>query len=87
MPDTHLVQAGVDREVPEKLPMDESYIPLNGEDQELLRLWNNGLTAKEIGIRTGKVGKTISNRLSVLRGMYGEERVPLRKAPTRKDLG
>ncbi len=67
--------------------MDESDIPLNGEDQELLRLWNNGLTAKEIGIQTGNVGKTISNRLSVLRGMLGEDRVSLRKAPTRKGLG
>jgi len=87
LPDTHLAQAEVDRDIPREFPIEEIDIPLNKEDQELLRLWNNGLTAKEIGIRTGKVGKTISNRLSVLRGMYGEERVSLRKAPTRKDLG
>ena len=38
-------------------------------------------------IRTGKTGKTVANRLSVLRGMYGEDRIPLRKTPTRKELG
>ena len=81
------LETGVDRDIPKEHPTKESDINLNNEDQELLRLWNNGLTAKEIGIRTGKMGKTISNRLSVLRGMYGEDRVPLRKTPTRKVLG
>jgi hypothetical protein len=78
------LETGVDRDIPREHPTKESEITLNKEDKELLRLWNNGLTAKEIGFRTGKVGKTISNRLSVLRGMYGEESVPLRKQPTRK---
>ncbi len=87
MADTPRAQGGVDWDIPSEYPVDESNISLNREDQELLRLWTNGLTAKEIGIRTGKTGKTVSNRLSVLRGMYGEELIPLRKTPTRKDLG
>lgn len=87
LPDTHLKQAEVDRDIPRKHPAQESDISLTREDQELLRLWTGGLTAKEIGMRTGKTGKTVSNRLSVLRGMYGEERIPLRKTPTRKNSG
>jgi hypothetical protein len=86
-PGTHLTQAEVDWDIPREHPIEESDISLNREDRELLRLWNDGLPAKEIGIRTGKTGKTVSNRLSVLRGMFGEERIPLRKTPTRKELG
>ena len=82
--DTPQTQVVVGWDIPREHPIEKSDIPLNKEDEEMLRLWNDGLTAKEIGFRTGKVGKTISNRLSVLRGMYGEERVPLRKQPTRK---
>jgi len=78
---------GVDWDIPRDHPAEENDISLTKEDQELLRLWTEGLTAKEIGIRTGKTWKTVSNRLSVLRGMYGENRVPLRKKPTRRDLG
>jgi hypothetical protein len=85
--DTPRGQVGVVWDIPREQPSEVSEFSLNKEDQELLRLWNNGLTAKEIGIRTGKMGKTISNRLSVLRGMYGEERVSFRKIPTRKVLG
>jgi len=85
--DTPQMQVVVGGDIPREHPTEASDIPLNKEDEELLRLWNDGLTAKEIGFRTGKVGKTISNRLSVLRGMYGEERVPLRKQPTRKVSG
>ncbi|MDD5368049.1 MAG: hypothetical protein PHQ40_03095 [Anaerolineaceae bacterium] len=87
LPDIHLAQAGVDRDIPKEHPVDKSDIPLSREDQELLRLWNGGLTVKEIGLRIGKADKTVANRLSVLRGMLGEERVRLRKTPTRKDLG
>ncbi len=80
-------KVGVDRDILGEHPVEESNIFLNREDRELLRLWNNGLTAKEIGIRTAKTGKTVANRLSVLRGMYGEALIPLRKASTRKVLG
>ena len=85
--DTLQTQGGADWDIPRDPPVEESDISLTKEDQELLRLWIEGLTAKEIGIRTGKTWKTVSNRLSVLRGMYGENRVPLRKKPTRRDLG
>jgi hypothetical protein len=83
-PDTRLAQAEVDRDIPRQHPMDDSDIPFTIDDQELLRLWNDGLAVKKIGLRIGKADKTIATRLSVLRGMYGEERVPLRKQPTRK---
>jgi DNA-binding NarL/FixJ family response regulator len=67
------------RDIPKKHPAKEQDTSLNGDIQELLRLWTAGLTAKEIGQRTGKTEKTILNRLSVLRRAYGEERVPRRK--------
>jgi hypothetical protein len=86
-PDIYLAQAEVDRDIPREYPMGDSDIPLNRDDQELLRLWSDGLAVKKIGLRIGKADKTVANRLSVLRGMLGEERVPLRKAPTRKGLG
>jgi hypothetical protein len=77
----------VDCDIPIEHTSEVGESSLNKDDQELLRLWNDGRTAKEIGMRTRKAGKTILNRLSVLRGMLGEERVPLRKATTRKRLG
>jgi hypothetical protein len=67
------------RDIPKKHPAKERDTSLNGDNQELLRLWTAGLTAKEIGHRIGKTEKTILNRLSVLRRAYGEERVPRRK--------
>ena len=85
--DSPQVQIGVNQVMPAPHPTEGNEVSLSREDQELLRLWSAGLTAKEIGTRTGKTGKTVMNRLSVLRGMYGEERIPLRKKPTRKDLG
>jgi len=81
------VQVGVDQDMQAQQLGKVKGVSLSREDQELLRLWSADLTAKEIGTRTGKTGKTVMNRLSVLRGMYGEERIPLRKKPTRKDLG
>jgi hypothetical protein len=87
LPDIHPAKSEVDWDIARKHAMCESDIPLNRDDQELLRLWILGRNAKEIAMRIGKADKTVTNRLSVLRGMLGEERVPLRKAPTRKDLG
>ena len=85
--DTLQTQVGVGWGAPREHPVEEIDVPFTRDDQELLRLWADGLTAKEIGMRTGKTGKTVTNRLSVLRRMYGAERIPLRKKPTRKDLG
>ena len=87
MPDTSSAQDEMGWDIPREHPMNESNISFNREDQELLRLWTDGLTAKEIGIRTGKTGKTVTNRLSVLRSLYGKDNVPRRKEPTRKGLG
>ncbi len=80
-------EIGVDRDIPRGHPVEESDISLTREDQELPRLWIDGFTAKENGIRTGETGKTVSNRLSILRGMYGGNRIPHRKTPNRKVLG
>jgi hypothetical protein len=85
--DSPQAQVGVGQDMQAQHLAEGKGVSLSREDQELLRLWSAGLTAKEIGMRTGKTGKTVMNRLSVLRGMYGEERIPLRKKPTRKDLG
>jgi hypothetical protein len=67
------------RDIPKKAKSEERDISLHGDNQELLRLWAAGLTAKEIGLRTRKTEKTILNRLTVLRKAYGEELVPRRK--------
>jgi DNA-binding CsgD family transcriptional regulator len=67
------------RDIPKKHRPEERDTSLRGDNQELLRLWLAGLTAKEIGRRTGKTEKTILNRLTVLRRAYGEERIPRRK--------
>ena len=69
----------IDRDIPNGLPKEEREISITSVNQELLRLWTAGLTAKEIGLRTGKTEKTILNRLTVLRRIYGEGRVPRRK--------
>jgi len=86
-PDIDPAQAEVDWDIPREQAMGESNTPLNRDDHELLRLWNDGLAVKAIGLRIGKADKTVANRLSFLRGMLGTECVPLRKAPTRKNLG
>jgi DNA-binding CsgD family transcriptional regulator len=49
------------------------------DQQELLRLWQAGHTAKEIALRTSKTEKTILNQLTLLRKSLGEEQVPRRR--------
>jgi hypothetical protein len=73
------LEAENSRDIPKKHPSKERDTSLNGDYQEMMRLWAAGLTAKEIGHRTGKTEKTILNRLTILRRAYGEERVPRRK--------
>lgn len=46
-------------------------IPDTGYDRRMLRLWWEGYTGPEIGVRVGKTPKTIYNRLWVLRGRHG----------------
>jgi DNA-binding CsgD family transcriptional regulator len=69
----------IDRDIPIGHPVEEREISITSDNQELLRLWTAGLTAKEIGLRIGKTEKTILNRLTVLRRIYGEGRVHRRK--------
>lgn len=52
---------------------------LREDDKELLRLWQAGLTARQIGWRTGLTEKTVLNHLTVLRRILGVEHVPRRK--------
>lgn len=52
---------------------------LRDDQQELLRLWQSGQTAKEIALRTSKTEKTVLNQLTLLRESLGEEQVPRRR--------
>ena len=52
---------------------------LREDQQELLRLWQAGHTAKEIALRTSRTEKTILNQLTLLRKAYGEALVPRRR--------
>jgi hypothetical protein len=54
-------------------------IPDVGNNQLILDLWHQGLTAKEIGLRTQRRPKTILNLLSTWRREYGEKLVPRRR--------
>ncbi len=62
-----------DRDIPKEAQ------PLRGDQQELLRLWQTGYTAKEIGLRTSRTEKTILNQLTQLRKLHGEKAVPRRR--------
>ena len=50
-----------------------------GGDQDIERLWNEGLTSAQIGARCDRDGHTILNRITLLRNQYGPEVVPYRK--------
>ena len=52
---------------------------LRDDQQELLRLWQSGQTAKMIALRTSKTEKTVLNQLTLLRKSRGEELVPRRR--------
>ena len=75
----HKRKSEFDQDMQAKHPAEGKEVSLSRENQELLRLWSAGLTAKEIGTRTGKTEKTVLNRLSLLRRAFGQERVPRRK--------
>lgn len=59
------------------IPRDE--LNLRDDQQELLRLWQSGQTAKVIALRTSKTEKTVLNQLTLLRKSLGEELVPRRR--------
>lgn len=76
-PNTEYRQSEDDREIPQDIPRD--HLTLRDDQQELLRLWQSGQTAKEIALRTSKTEKTVLNQLTLLRKSLGEELVPRRR--------
>jgi hypothetical protein len=54
-----------------------SRIP-EGQDRDLARLWNDGLTAPKIGVKLGLDAGSVHNIKSRLRKDYGDEVLPLR---------
>ncbi len=71
---------------PQELPKDrenrdipKEVQPLREDQQELLRMWQSGHTAKQIAMRTSRTEKTILNQLTLLRKIHGEKAVPRRK--------
>jgi hypothetical protein len=48
-------------------------------EEKLLKLWTQGLTARQIALRMDRTEKTILNRLTLLRKAYGEQMVPRRR--------
>lgn len=55
-------------------------IPDIGANQEILRLWHQGLTCEQIAVRVGLTGKTVLNRINKLRNEFGIQIVPYRKS-------
>jgi len=51
-------------------------IPNHKWDRQALELWHQGHTCSEIGMRVETEGKTVLNRLSVLRRQFGTDIVP-----------
>jgi DNA-binding NarL/FixJ family response regulator len=72
----HNSEAGKDDEARD-IPRDD--LVLRDDQQELLRLWQSGQTAKVIALRTSKTEKTILNQLTLLRKSLGDELVPRRR--------
>jgi hypothetical protein len=54
-------------------------IPDVGYNRLMLRMWHAGSSAREIGLRINRNHKTVSNNLSALRQIYGDEIVPNRR--------
>ena len=65
----HISDAQPKKAGAEELPIWER-IPDKGNDRNIVRLCSEGKSDKEIANKIGKAEKTISNRLSALRGEY-----------------
>ena len=76
--DVHPDETGRDILKGNGLPTQDDRIPTPVEEK-LLKLWTQGLTARQIALRMDRTEKTILNRLSLLRKAYGESKVPRRK--------
>ena len=72
-PRSEIYKDNQDRDIPRDDPV------LRDDQQELLRLWQSGQTAKVIALRTSKAEKTVLNQLTLLRKSFGEELVPRRR--------
>jgi hypothetical protein len=55
-------------------------IPDTGNNRQIVRLWNEQCTCKEISSKVGGTEKTILNRINLLRKQYGPQIVPYRKS-------
>jgi hypothetical protein len=79
-----LASKDIPKEYPEHIPTSEQYpignIPAPGsDDQNVIQLWKDGRSAKSIAQLAGKTEKTVHNRISFLRKIYGEQAVPRRR--------
>ena len=72
-PRSEIYKDNQDRDIP------RDNLVLRDDQQELLRLWQSGQTAKVIALRTSKTEKTVLNQLTLLRKSFGEELVPRRR--------
>jgi len=72
-PRSEMYKDNEDRDIP------RDNLVLRDDQQELLRLWQSGQTAKVIALRTSKTEKTVLNQLTLLRKSLGEELVPRRR--------
>jgi DNA-binding NarL/FixJ family response regulator len=72
-PRSEIYKDNQDRDIP------RDNLVLRDDQQELLRLWQSGQTAKVIALRTSKTEKTVLNQLTLLRKSLGEELVPRRR--------
>jgi len=72
-PRSEMYKDNEDRDIP------RDNLVLRDDQQELLRLWQSGQTAKVIALRTSKTEKTVLNQLTLLRKSFGEELVPRRR--------
>jgi len=53
-------------------------IPDSGNNRQIVRLWNEQCTCKEISTKVGGTEKTILNRINLLRKQFGPQIVPYR---------
>lgn len=62
-------------------PSDEPWeiIPDIGSDRKIVQLWRKRETAAQIGYITGLTSRTVTNKISQLRKLYGRNVVPYKK--------
>jgi len=77
-PDDH--QKGYPENIPTADQSSVRDIPAQeNDDQQVIHLWKNGQSAKDIAQLTGKTEKTVYNRISLLRKDFGKQAVPRRR--------